>query len=80
MDGVVQPYQSIAEQSEPLFSMELDSKLKAKVQRYAAQILASRSSTTIPDSESASVRVGSLELVRPRRVGIEQMALHAQGY
>lgn len=62
---------------EPLFSIELDPKLEAKAQRYAAQILASRSSATISDGGSASVLVDSLELIRPRRVGIEQLALHA---
>jgi hypothetical protein len=60
-----------------LFSLELDPELEAKAQRYAAQILAFRSATTVPDSGFESVSVDSLELVRPRRVGIEHLALHA---
>jgi transposase len=59
-----------------LFSLTLEPDLEAKAQRYAAQILASRSTATT-DSEFTSLSVDSLELVRPRRVGIEHLALHA---
>ena len=59
-----------------LFSLELEPELEAKAQRYAAQIQLSRS-TTESDSGFESVLVDSLELVRPRRVGIEHLALHA---
>lgn len=59
-----------------LFSLALEPDLEAKAQRYAAQILASRSAATT-DSEFTSLSVDSLELVRPRRVGIEHLALHA---
>jgi hypothetical protein len=59
-----------------LFSLELESELETKAQRYAAQIQLSRS-TTVSDSGFESVLVDSLELVRPRRVGIEHLALHA---
>lgn len=59
-----------------LFSLALEPDLEAKAQRYAAQILASRNAATA-DSEFMSLSVDSLELVRPRRVGIEHLALHA---
>jgi transposase len=59
-----------------LFPLALEPDLEAKAQRYAAQILASRSAVTA-DSEFTSLSVDSLELVRPRRVGIEHLALHA---
>ena len=59
-----------------LFSLTLEPDLEAKAQRYAAQILASRSAVTA-DSEFTSLSVDSLELVRPRRLGIEHLALHA---
>jgi len=60
-----------------LFSLELEPALEAKAQRYAAQILVSRSATTVPDSGFESVSVDNLELVRPRCVGVEHLALHA---
>lgn len=60
-----------------LFSLELDPELEAKAQRYAAQILVSRSATTVPDSGFESVLIDNLELIRPRRVGVEHLALHA---
>ena len=60
-----------------LISIELSTELEAMAQRYAAQIVASRSQ--LPDSKEMfeSVSIDSLELIRPRRVGIEQLALHA---
>jgi hypothetical protein len=59
------------------FSLELEPALEAKAQRYAAQILAFRGAATVPDSGFESVSVDNLELVRPRHVGIEHLALHA---
>ena len=48
-------------------------------QRYAAQIIASRSEAGQQSEEFHSVDLNSMELVRPRRVGVEQLALHAAG-
>jgi hypothetical protein len=62
---------------EMLFSVELPTELEARAQRYAAQILASRKVSPEDQGEFESVSVDSLELVRPRRVGVEQLALHA---
>jgi len=45
-----------------LFSLELDPELEAKAQRYAAQILASRSATTVPDSGFESVLIDNLDV------------------
>lgn len=60
-----------------LWGVELDEALEARAQRYAAQILASRSQPSTDETPFESVDVDSLELVRPRRVGIEKLALHA---
>ena len=60
-----------------LFTVELSADLETLAQRYAAQILAIRSVTPNAPGAFESVSVDSLELVRPRRVGIEQLALHA---
>jgi len=60
-----------------LLSIELDDDLEAMAQRYAAQILASRSAVTDETGQFEAVDIGSVELVRPRRVGLEQLALHA---
>ena len=60
-----------------LLAIELSSELEAMAQRYAAQILASRSVPAEDVGEFESVSVDSLELVRPRCVGVEQLALHA---
>ena len=54
-----------------LFAIELDPELEAMAQHYAAQVLALRSSAAVLDSDAVSVLVDDLELVRPRRVGIE---------
>ena len=61
----------------PLFAFELNPELEALGQRYAAQILASRSVPSEQWGACESVSVDNLELVRPRRVGVEQLALHA---
>ena len=60
-----------------LLSIELEADLEALAQRYTAQILASRS-TVIDDSiQYEAVDINRVELVRPRRIGIEHLALHA---
>ncbi len=61
-----------------LLTLELSPELEGMAQRYAAQILATRCSqeTTASDTFTA-VDLETLALVRPRRVGIEQLALHA---
>lgn len=68
----------LLEKQESLLSLELPPELEALAERYAAQILATRgqSVTASPDTLS-SVNLDSLDLVRPRRVGIEQLALQA---
>ncbi len=58
-------------------SIELPSELERLAQRYAAQILASRCEQTTRSGAVQSVDLDTLELVRPRRVGIEQLAVHA---
>ena len=60
-----------------LLIIELEEPFETLAQRYAAQIIASRSSTIDDEIKFESVDIASLELVRPRRVGIEQLALHA---
>lgn len=58
-------------------AIELDTDLEAMAQRYTAQIIASRSTVIDDGIQFEAVDISSLELVRPRRVGIEQLALHA---
>ena len=60
-----------------LLSIELEESLETLAQRYAAQIIASRSTSTEDSVNFEAVDITSLELVRPRRIGIEQLALHA---
>ena len=60
-----------------LLALELPTKLEALAQRLAAQILASRGEEVSTPDAHVSVDLDTLELVRPRRVGIEQLALHA---
>ncbi len=59
------------------FSIELEESLETLAQRYAAQIIASRSTSVDDKVTFETVDIASLELVRPRRIGIEQLALHA---
>jgi transposase len=62
------------------FGIELEQPLETLAQRYTAQIIASRSTLIDDNGHTVSfetVDIASLELVRPRRVGIEQVALHA---
>ncbi len=53
--------------------------LEAVAQRYQALILATRCDHKKAPDSFQSVDIDSLELVRPRRVGIESMVLHAIG-
>ncbi len=46
-------------------------------QRYAAQIIASRNTVIDTDIQYEAVDISSMALVRPRRIGIEPLALHA---
>lgn len=59
-------------------SIELDDDLEKVAQRYTAQIIASRSTINDDvDIKFEAVEINRVELVRPRRVGIEHLALHA---
>ena len=58
-------------------SIELSVELESLAQHAAAQILASRCEKTTGSGDFQSVDPDTLELIRPRRVGIEQLALHA---
>ena len=60
-----------------LLSIDLAVEMERTAQRYAAQIIASRSIEMKNTGEFHSVELDSMELVRPRRVGVEQIALHA---
>lgn len=60
-----------------LFSLGLEADLEALAQRYAAQILASRSQCESGSKSFEPIAVDTLELLRPRRVGVEHLALHA---
>ena len=60
-----------------LVSIELPTELEMLAQRYVALILESRSTPLAEQGTFESVSLESLELVRPRRVGIEQLAIHA---
>jgi len=57
--------------------IELEEPFETLAQRYAAQIITSRSTSIDEEIKFEAVDIASLELVRPRRVGIEQLALHA---
>ncbi len=63
----------------PLF--ELPEGLEEQAQHIVAQLLVRRSSSEPVDTTSSktTVNVETLELVQPRRVGIEQLACHAIG-
>ena len=60
-----------------LFPLELEADLEALAQRYAAQILALRSQGESEAQSFEPIAVDTLELLRPRRVGVEHLALHA---
>jgi transposase len=60
-----------------LLSIDLDTDLEAMAQRYTAQIIASRSQVIDKDTQYEAVDIASVALVRPRRIGIEHLALQA---
>ncbi len=60
-----------------LLRIDLDTDLEEMAQRYAAKIIASRTTVTDKDTQYESVDIDSVALVRPRRIGIEHLALHA---
>lgn len=61
-----------------VFPIELSTALEKDAQQYAAQILADRSAEVdAPSDTFEEVDVDSLELVRPRTVGVEHLALQA---
>ena len=79
-----QEWRSLASRIEQLIggqtaflSIELATELESLAQHYAAQILASRCGKEAGSGAFQLVDLDTLELVRPRRVGIEQLALHA---
>ncbi len=71
--------QQLLEAQAGFLSIELSTELETLAQRYAAQISASRSEAPPQREEFHSVDLDSMELVRPRRVGVEQLGLHAAG-
>ena len=58
-------------------TIDLEEPLETLAQYYATQIITSRSTATNDTVQFETLDVGSLELVRPRRIGVEQIALHA---
>ena len=58
-------------------TIDLEASLETLAQCYAAQIIASRSTDIANDVQFETVDISNIELVRPRRVGVEQIALHA---
>jgi hypothetical protein len=58
-------------------TIDLEASLETLAQCYTAQIIASRSTDIDDDVQFETVDVSNIELVRPRRVGVEQIALHA---
>jgi len=60
-----------------LVGVELPIELEIQAQHYAEQIIASRSTETADVGRFHGVNLDSMELSRPRRVGVEQLALHA---
>ena len=61
-----------------LFDSTVSTDLEQTAQRYASRLLAKQSEPVNPSSSRyAEVDVNTIELVRPRSVGIEHLALHA---
>jgi transposase len=60
-----------------LLNIDLDTDLEAMAQRYSSQIIASRSRVIDKDTQYEAVDIASVALVRPRRIGIEHLALYA---
>ena len=80
---LAQRIEQITQGKRDLFPIELDSQLEEAAQGYAAFVINTRSHQPdiCPDSSSAadyqSVDIASLELLRPRSVGAEHVALNA---
>ncbi|MCP3882582.1 MAG: hypothetical protein GY701_29925, partial [Sulfitobacter sp.] len=60
-----------------LVDVELPIELEIQAQHYAEQIISSRSTETADVGRFHAVNLDSIELSRPRRVGVEQLALQA---
>jgi hypothetical protein len=60
-----------------LLNIDLDTDLEAMAQRYTVQIIASRGTVIDKDTQYESVDIASVALVRPRRIGIDHLALQA---
>jgi len=64
-----------------LFPSELEPQLEEIAQHHAASVISARSRRQLPTADSApdyqSVDVASMELLRPRSVGVEHVALDA---
>ncbi len=58
-------------------TIDLEETLETLPQCYATQIITSRSTVLDDTVQFETVDIGNIELVRPRRVGVEQIALHA---
>ncbi|VAX12548.1 hypothetical protein MNBD_GAMMA24-626 [hydrothermal vent metagenome] len=69
----------ILESQDSLLAIELNVELEQMAQNYAARIISSCSSHTTHSSLSAhySINPDEMKLIRPRRVGVEHLALHA---
>ena len=69
----------LLESQDSLLAIELDSTLEQMAQNYAARIINSCSSKNTHDSLSEHYLISPdhMKLIRPRRVGIEHLALHA---
>lgn len=60
------------------FEQTLPASLESKAQNYAARIIAQRSDTgPFEGADYHSVDLDGVELMRPRRVGVEQLAVYA---
>jgi hypothetical protein len=70
-----QSHRPITDGQNYLLCIDLDSDLEAMAQRYAAQIIASRSTIADKDTQYEAVDIASVSLVRPRHIGIEHLAL-----
>jgi hypothetical protein len=74
---LIQSHRPIAGGQSSLLNIDLDTDLEAKAQRYSAQIIASRSTVIDKGTQYEAVDIASVALVRPRRIGIEHLALQA---
>ena len=70
--------EQLIDQQASLFPIPLSTELEVAAQRYAALIIAKRSKVIEkPTAHYEEVDVDSLDLIRPRSVGVEHLALHA---